>query len=410
MKHISTAIKGFTAATAILCTFVLSAMFYIDSTVPEHYYCIKDNVFSVTTPVGPIVPTVTDTDQKVQTNENSSTVDEVTLSLFGIFPIKEVSVQKVSQVMLAPCGTPFGVKILTDGVIVVGLNEITTKDGTRNPAKEAGIQTGDIIYEIDGVPVTTNDEVATVISKSSGKAVTVSLLRSDKRLNFTLQPVLSSIDNNYKAGLWVRDSSAGIGTISFYDPSTGAFGGLGHAICDIDTGEVLPVLRGDVVNVTIHNVVKSTVGSPGELRGSFTSENSCGTIFLNNACGVFGKMFSALSYDKLVPLGFKQDVKTGKATVYTTIDGNSAKGYEIEIERIDLKGDSPTKNMVIHITDPALLEKCGGIVQGMSGSPIVQDGKLIGAVTHVFVNDPTRGYAIFAENMYENVATMQNDS
>ena len=208
----------------------------------------------------------------------------------------------------------------------------------------------------------------------------------------------------------MRDSSAGIGTVSFYDPATGAFGGLGHAIGDVDTGEILPVMQGDVVNVKIHDIVKGTVGTPGELRGSFVSKDACGTIYVNNESGVFGQMFEAPVKNETIPMGLKQEVHSGKATVYTTISGNTPKAYEIEIEKINLLENSPTKNMIVRITDPELLELCGGIVQGMSGSPIVQDGKLIGAVTHVFVNDPTRGYAIFAENMYQNVAAMQKQS
>ena len=169
-------------------------------------------------------------------------------------------------------------------------------------------------------------------------------------------------------------------------------------------------MQGDVVNVKIHDIVKGTVGTPGELRGSFVSKTSCGTILLNNESGVFGQMYEAPQYSSVVPMGLKQEIKTGKATVLTTINGSAPKEYEIEIEKINLLENSPTKNMVIKITDPELLELCGGIVQGMSGSPIVQNGKLVGAVTHVFVNDPTRGYAIFAENMYQNIASMRTQS
>ena len=178
----------------------------------------------------------------------------------------------------------------------------------------------------------------------------------------------------------------------------------------MDTGEVLPVLKGDVVNVKIHDIVKGTVGTPGELRGSFVSNESCGTITVNNDSGVFGTMYEAPYYDRLVPMGLKQEIQTGKATILTTINGSTPKEYEIKIEKFNLFENSPTKNMVIRITDPELLELCGGIVQGMRGSPILQNGKLVGAVTHVFVNDPTRGYAIFAENMYQNVSILQNAS
>ena len=411
MKRIRTIIHAATAVVGAVSMVLLGLTAYINLAAPDHYYNVEGETFSVSSMFGIQVNTSYEEDAAAQAGTDTTPVSQqVGLSLFGIIPIKTATVDTVPEIMLAPCGTPFGVKILTDGVIVVGLNDITTADGTVNPGKQANIQTGDIIYKINGVEVSSNDDVAKAISSSKGETVSVELQRDGKNLTLPLTPALSSIDNTYKAGLWVRDSSAGIGTVSFYDPQTGAFGGLGHAISDVDTGEVLPVLKGDVVNVKIHDIVKGTVGTPGELRGSFVSNESCGTITVNNDSGVFGTMYEAPYYDRLVPMGLKQEIQTGKATILTTINGSTPKEYEIEIEKFNLFENSPTKNMVIRITDPELLELCGGIVQGMSGSPILQNGKLVGAVTHVFVNDPTRGYAIFAENMYQNVSILQNAS
>ena len=410
MKRIRTIIHAATAVVGAVSMVLLGLTAYINLAAPDHYYNVEGETFSVSSMFGIQVNTSYEEDAAAQAGTDAPVSQQVGLSLFGIIPIKTATVDTVPEIMLAPCGTPFGVKILTDGVIVVGLNDITTADGTVNPGKQANIQTGDIIYKINGVEVSSNDDVAKAISSSKGETVSVELQRDGKNLTLPLTPALSSIDNTYKAGLWVRDSSAGIGTVSFYDPQTGAFGGLGHAISDVDTGEVLPVLKGDVVNVKIHDIVKGTVGTPGELRGSFVSNESCGTITVNNDSGVFGTMYEAPYYDRLVPMGLKQEIQTGKATILTTINGSTPKEYEIEIEKFNLFENSPTKNMVIRITDPELLELCGGIVQGMSGSPILQNGKLVGAVTHVFVNDPTRGYAIFAENMYQNVSILQNAS
>lgn len=401
-------IHSFTAVMAVLAFTVLGMMVYIDIAAPEHYYNIKGEEFTISPLFGVQLGSTYEKEAAAQASETAPVRQEVQLSLFGLIPVKTATVETIPKV--APCGTPFGVKILTDGVIVVGLNEIATENGSRNPAKEAGIRTGDIIIKINDTPVSSNAEVAGVISNSGGESVTIHYKRDGKTGSLSLTPALSAIDHTYKAGLWVRDSSAGIGTVSFYDPESKAFGGLGHAICDVDTGEVLPVMQGDVVNVKIHDIVKGTVGTPGELRGSFVSKTSCGTILLNNESGVFGQMYEAPQYSSVVPMGLKQEIKTGKATVLTTINGSAPKEYEIEIEKINLLENSPTKNMVIKITDPELLELCGGIVQGMSGSPIVQNGKLVGAVTHVFVNDPTRGYAIFAENMYQNIASMRTQS
>ncbi len=410
MKRIRTIIHAATAVVGAVSMVLLGLTAYINLAAPDHYYNVEGKTFSISSMFGIQVNTSYEEDAAAQAGTDTPVSQQVGLSLFGIIPIKTATVDTVPEIMLAPCGTPFGVKILTDGVIVVGLNDITTADGTVNPGKQANIQTGDIIYKINGVEVSSNDDVAKAISSSKGETVSVELQRDGKNLTLPLTPALSSIDNTYKAGLWVRDSSAGIGTVSFYDPQTGAFGGLGHAISDVDTGEVLPVLKGDVVNVKIHDIVKGTVGTPGELRGSFVSNESCGTITVNNDSGVFGTMYEAPYYDRLVPMGLKQEIQTGKATILTTINGSTPKEYEIEIEKFNLFENSPTKNMVIRITDPELLELCGGIVQGMSGSPILQNGKLVGAVTHVFVNDPTRGYAIFAENMYQNVSILQNAS
>ena len=411
MKRIRTIIHAATAVVGAVSMVLLGLTAYINLAAPDHYYNVEGETFSISSMFGIQVNTSYEEDAAAQAGTDTTPVSQqVGLSLFGIIPIKTATVDTVPEIMLAPCGTPFGVKILTDGVIVVGLNDITTADGTVNPGKQANIQTGDIIYKINGVEVSSNDDVAKAISSSKGETVSVELQRDGKNLTLPLTPALSSIDNTYKAGLWVRDSSAGIGTVSFYDPQTGAFGGLGHAISDVDTGEVLPVLKGDVVNVKIHDIVKGTVGTPGELRGSFVSNESCGTITVNNDSGVFGTMYEAPYYDRLVPMGLKQEIQTGKAIILTTINGSTPKEYEIEIEKFNLFENSPTKNMVIRITDPELLELCGGIVQGMSGSPILQNGKLVGAVTHVFVNDPTRGYAIFAENMYQNVSILQNVS
>lgn len=410
MKRIRTIIHAATAVVGAVSMVLLGLTAYINLAAPDHYYNVEGETFSISSMFGIQVNTSYEEDAAAQAGTDTPVSQQVGLSLFGIIPIKTATVDTVPEIMLAPCGTPFGVKILTDGVIVVGLNDITTADGTVNPGKQANIQTGDIIYKINGVEVSSNDDVAKAISSSKGETVSVELQRDGKNLTLPLTPALSSIDNTYKAGLWVRDSSAGIGTVSFYDPQTGAFGGLGHAISDVDTGEVLPVLKGDVVNVKIHDIVKGTVGTPGELRGSFVSNESCGTITVNNDSGVFGTMYEAPYYDRLVPMGLKQEIQTGKATILTTINGSTPKEYEIKIEKFNLFENSPTKNMVIRITDPELLELCGGIVQGMSGSPILQNGKLVGAVTHVFVNDPTRGYAIFAENMYQNVSILQNAS
>lgn len=197
----------------------------------------------------------------------------------------------------------------------------------------------------------------------------------------------------------MRDSSAGIGTMTFYDPDSGSFGGLGHPICDTDTGDILPLDSGEAGPVEIFQVTKGTAGNPGMLQGRFTEDAPLGKLLCNNRCGIFGTLYHAPTDAAPVPMGLKQDITTGPAQILCTVSGSEPEAYDIVIEEIDYSGTDSTRNMTICVTDPTLLEITGGIVQGMSGSPILQDGKLIGAVTHVFVDDPTRGYGIFCENM-----------
>ena len=230
----------------------------------------------------------------------------------------------------------------------------------------------------------------------------VVLKRDNKEIETSVTPVYSESTQTYEAGMWVRDSSAGIGTITYYKADGTSFAGLGHPVCDVDTGEIVPISSGEVASVNINGVKSGVSGSPGELIGSFISTDAIGEISLNNAYGIFGTMNNKTSLNDAIPMAFKQDISLGKATILTTIDGTSPKEYSIEIEKIDYNSNESSKNMVIHITDEELLSKTGGIVQGMSGSPIIQNGKLIGAVTHVFVNDPTKGYGIFCENMIRN--------
>ena len=323
------------------------------------------------------------------------------VSLFHLIPIKTVDVSVVDDLSVIPCGTPFGIKLFTNGVVVVGVADISTEDGSRNPAKEGGVQMGDIITAIDGTPVTETEMVSDAMTDSNGEPVTLTVDRDGVEKTVTVRPVRSSYDGKYKGGIWVRDSTAGIGIVTFYRPGTGMFGGLGHGICDVDTNDLMPLRTGEIVPVCISGVIKGRQGNAGELKGYFTSDNVMGRLYSNTETGVYGQLDDPPVEQSPVAVAMKQDVRKGDARILTTVDGETPEFYDVEIELLDLRDESQVKNMVIHITDPALLEKTGGIVQGMSGSPILQDGKLVGAVTHVFVNDPERGYGIFAENMVQ---------
>ncbi len=290
-------------------------------------------------------------------------------------------------------GTPFGVKLHTKGAVVVGIDDIESFGGTVSPAEEAGIRKGDIVTAINGVPFSSAEELRVAVENCGGNGVALTVTRGDSTLELTLYPALSAEDNRYRAGLWLRDSTAGIGTVT-YTRADGSFAGLGHGIIDAETGTLLPIGDGAVVDVEITGVKKGVRGAPGELKGSFGNIGR-GVITKNSETGVYGTVDNPVGTP--ISAATSSEIKTGKAYIYTTVEGNTPQRFEIEIEKLYHNGS--TKNMLIRVTDKTLIEKTGGIVQGMSGSPIVQNGKLIGAVTHVLVNNPEKGYGIFIENM-----------
>lgn len=330
---------------------------------------------------------------------------EVTASIFGTIPVKSISVTETSAKKYAAGGIPFGIKLLMEGVMVTGLGSIKCSDGSQCcPAKDAGIESGDIICLANGNELTSNGQLQKIISGSGGKPVELTVRRGESEFTTTLTPVFSCASGAWRGGMWVRDSLAGIGTMTMIDTETGNFAGLGHPICDADTGELVPVHSGEAVPVEITEAKRGEKGIPGELHGRFRKGTELGSLTLNTNCGIFGKLTPAalksLSEEaEIYELAHRQEIKTGSAEIIASVSGNTPQHYSAEIERIDLSDESGTKNMVIRITDSRLIDITGGIIQGMSGSPVIQDGKLVGAVTHVFVADPTRGYAIFAENM-----------
>ena len=331
-------------------------------------------------------------------------LEEWDVRLFGVIPIKTVTVKVGDAPVVSLCGVPFGIKAYTDGVLVVGLCDVDTHAGNRSPAKNAGVRLGDVILAIDGKAVTTNEEVSALIVGANGRAQTFSVRRDGVEFPVTVRAEYSASESAFKAGMWVRDSAAGIGTLTFYDTETGVLAGLGHAICDVDTGEPLPISGGELVPAYIFGIDKGEEGKAGELRGSFTG-GTLGTLCKNGETGIYGTGGKSPTTDEPVTVAMKQEVQEGAVKILTCVAGNEPAWYDAEITKIRYTDTSPTRNMVVKITDPALIAATGGIVQGMSGSPILQNGKLVGAVTHVFLNDPTSGYAIFAETMWKTAAT-----
>ena len=390
-----------TAVLIVFVTLIMSAVFVFHQLLPERF-CLSGSELRYASSLGKIVTFENDYKEAREVFMRQNSSQTFTAKLLGIFPVKEVFVNFTGEKILTVCGTPFGVKMFIDGVLVVDFSEIETENGTICPAKSAGLIKGDVIKSIDGTEVFTNEDVSEAIENSGGKTLEVSVLREGNPLSIFITPKMLSDQSGYKAGFWVRDSSAGIGTVTFFDPENLSFGGLGHAVCDADTGKILPFSSGEIVEATITDVHKGIPGDPGELCGAFIGTENLGTVKINNETGLYGTLeYKIEGID--IPVAPKQEIYEGPAVILSTVDESEAKEYDVVIEKISLSDESMTKNMVIKVTDKELIETTGGIVQGMSGSPIIQDGKLVGAVTHVFVNDPTKGYGIFIENMLEAV-------
>lgn len=298
-----------------------------------------------------------------------------------------------------PLGSAFGIKLFTDGVIVASLSDIYTEKGVCCPAAEAGILPGDYLLQADGQDIPDNGALARYIGSSQGEAISFQVRREDQVFSVEITPVYG--EGSFKTGMWVRDSAAGIGTLTFYDPATGVFAGLGHGICDMDTNGVMALKSGEPAPITLSGIVKGQADSPGQLRGYFSSEESLGTLLANRETGVYGTLHQAPAGEAVETLT-REEVATGPVQLLVSLDETGPQLYEAEIQEI-INRDKTTKNLVVQVTDPRLLERTGGIVQGMSGAPILQNGKLAGAITHVFTEDPTLGYGIFISNMLEGM-------
>lgn len=336
----------------------------------------------------------------------------LTIIIIGQFTMNSdntASVDVVSETVLIPGGHSVGVRMDVKGVLVVGLEEIETIDGKRvNPGILAGLQIGDTILEINGTKVYKADEVQALVNKIQGD-VKLKVKRKNQKLTINLTPVVAKEDKLYKLGVWVKDKTAGIGTLTYYNPVDQTFGALGHAIVDPETGSVLSVDKGQLLQAQVQSIQEGTAGTPGEIRGIFyEAESPLGGLEKNSVYGIFGNAYHPIEnplYKKPLVVGTQDQVEKGKAYILTTLDDNKLDRFEIEIEKIDHQSEPGDKGMVIKVTDKRLLEKSGGIVQGMSGSPIIQNDRIIGAVTHVFVNNPKKGYGIFIEWMLQESAS-----
>ena len=303
--------------------------------------------------------------------------------------------------MVIPLGKAVGIKLFSDGVLVVGLSPVQTDEGACYPGRDSGLKTGDLITHIDGEEVDTIEEIQQAVAQRGGEALAIQAVRGQQQLQLTVSPVENS-QGVYQLGVWLRDSMAGIGTMTFYDPDSQMFAALGHGINDVDTAMLMPLESGSIMPATVADVKKGTSGQPGELHGEFDLTTDLGTLYANTSRGIFGHLAQQTLVQDLrpVPVARQDEVEVGEAEIRSNIRGDQVETFSIRITRVSDTGDG-TRSLMLEVTDPRLLESTGGIVQGMSGSPILQNGKLVGAVTHVLVNDPTRGYGILAQDMLD---------
>lgn len=329
---------------------------------------------------------------------------QLELSLFGWIPLRQITVNVLPEIKLIPGGHSIGIRLRSQGVNVVGFYYLDIDGKSVSPARDGGVKIGDCILEIGGKKVNDALDAARLLDKREGEQVELLLNRGGERVKLSVEPLFSPADNAYRIGLYLRDSAAGVGTLTFYNPRSGRYGALGHIILDSDTNQPINLSEGSIVKAKIVDIKTAQKGHPGEKTGIFV-DGVFGDIVKNSPYGIFGNIDdfqkAGSPYPAPLPMALASQVETGPAEILTVIEGETIGSFAVEIEKIAYQADPAGKGLVIRVVDERLLQSTGGIIQGMSGSPIIQNGRLIGAVTHVFINDPTRGYGIFIEWMYQ---------
>lgn len=342
---------------------------------------------------------------------NNNYQKKYNLSFLGL-NLKTITTNIIPTTKVIPLGNLIGLKLYTKGVLVVGMSEIKGEDNkTYKPYEEAGIEQGDSILEINNKEINTTEELMQCISKCKGEKIDITYEKDGKVIETQITPVKTD-SNTYKIGLWVRDAVAGVGTATFYDTSNNMIATLGHGIQDVDTGELLDISDGRFTTIGILNIKKGEKDNPGKIEGTINNSKDIGEIYINTEFGVYGKYYNiddlSIKNNKEIEVASRNEIKIGKASIICTLEDGIQKEYEVEIQKIYLNNNKDNKSMVVKITDEELLKRTGGIIQGMSGSPVIQNGKLIGALTHVFVSDSTKGYALFADTMLEQITNVRS--
>lgn len=342
-------------------------------------------------------------------NANANAVNQkigkakLQVNLFDNITLKDVNVDVLPKSKVIPVGSIAGVKLYTSGVLVVGMSEIEGIDNKRHkPYENTGIKEGDTITQINDKPISSTEQLMENVNQAQGKAIKVKYIQEEQTKECSMEAVKTS-NNEYKLGLWVRDSAAGVGTVTFYEPGTKTFGALGHGITDIDTEELINIASGEFITTRVLNITKGESGNPGKIQGTVENQKNIGKINKNSKFGIYGTVenLASLNIDtsKEMEVALREEIQPGKAKILCSLDNQKVEEYEIEIQKIYKENNYDNKSMQIKVTDPRLIEKTGGIIQGMSGSPIIQNNKFVGAVTHVLVNNPQEGYAVFGDIM-----------
>lgn len=393
----------------ILLTFLILIYMYtiVITSVPDKMVVFEGEEINIKTLLGlnlmenneSIMASSNINNQKI----NEVGVKKLTLNLFDKLPLKNINVSVLPRTKVIPVGNIAGVKLYTSGVLVVGMSEIEGKDNkVYKPYENTGIKEGDTITKINDKYISSTDDLIDNVNKSEGDTIEVTYIQNQQTKECSITPVKTN-ENEYKIGLWVRDSAAGVGTVTFYEPTTKNFGALGHGIADIDTGELLNIASGEFVTTRVLNITKGEKGNPGKIQGTIEEQQTIGKISKNTAFGIYGKVDNITSLEidtsKEMEVALRDEIKLGKAKILCSLDNKNVQEYEIEIKKIYRENNYNNKSMEIEITDETLINKTGGIIQGMSGSPIIQNGKFVGAVTHVLVNNPKEGYAVFGDLM-----------
>ncbi len=399
-----------TISKILLVFFLMVIYAYMISieNIPDHLVIFEGENIAMKTLLGIHIKLNSETmETGSSTNDNSvsqkSGKATLEVSFLDQISLKDVNVDILPRTTVIPVGSIAGVKLYTSGVLVVGMSEIEGMDQKKyKPYENTGIKEGDTITQINGIPISSTDELMRTVNQAQGKAVKVQFIQSEETKECSIEPVETS-RHEFKLGLWVRDSAAGVGTVSFYEPSTKTFGALGHGITDIDTEELINIASGEFVTTRILNITKGESGLPGKIQGTVENQQNIGKIYKNSKFGIYGTVdnLASLKVDtfKEMEVALRDEIQLGKATILCSLDNQKVEEYEIQIEKIYKENNYDNKSMQIKVTDERLLEKTGGIIQGMSGSPIIQNNKFVGSVTHVLVNNPQEGYAVFGDIM-----------